>query len=195
MNRILQHPRRQFVAVALSVAALAATGVAPAFSAGAVEASTTTTSSAVRCPAVTWGSTPETSPNSTPDAIVGARAGRHACFDRFVVDIAGAPAGFDVRYVDAVYFGGAGHRVDLRGGAVLQVIVRAPAPGALGQNDTEFVDVTGFRTIRQVAMVDAYDLPEALMGLGIRARLPFRVFVLEASSSSSRLVVDVAHHW
>ncbi len=31
--------------------------------------------------------------------------------------------------------------------------------------------------------------------LGVRARLPFRTFVLPGPGSGSRLVVDVAHRW
>jgi hypothetical protein len=34
------------------------------------------------------------------------------------------------------------------------------------------------------------------LGLGVRARLPFRAFVLEGSSAHvDRLVIDVAHRW
>ena len=33
------------------------------------------------------------------------------------------------------------------------------------------------------------------IGLGVRARLPFRVFMLDGPGTSSRLVVDVAHRW
>jgi len=192
MNHALRRTRLRVV-VALAAIGLGATGIVAATSAGASEASTARTSAARRCPPVTWGSTPETLSGSAPDAIVGARAGRHTCFDRFVVDIAGAAAGFDVRYVDAVYFGGAGHRVELRGSAVLRVIVRAPAPGTIGHNETELVDVDGFRTIRQVAMVDAELMPRSMMALGVRARLPFRVFVI--AGPTSRVVVDVAHRW
>lgn len=33
------------------------------------------------------------------------------------------------------------------------------------------------------------------LGLGVRARLPFRVFALDGPGDGSRLVVDVAHRW
>ncbi|MDQ1596268.1 MAG: hypothetical protein QOH40_2824, partial [Arthrobacter pascens] len=33
------------------------------------------------------------------------------------------------------------------------------------------------------------------LGLGVRARLPFKVFTLAGPGSGSRLVIDVAHHW
>ena len=36
---------------------------------------------------------------------------------------------------------------------------------------------------------------QATIGLGVRARLPFRVFTLTGPGSGSRLVVDVAHRW
>ncbi|HEX2064459.1 MAG TPA: hypothetical protein VHE80_08555 [Acidimicrobiales bacterium] len=32
-------------------------------------------------------------------------------------------------------------------------------------------------------------------GLGVWARLPFRVFKLDGPGTSSRIVVDVAHRW
>jgi hypothetical protein len=33
------------------------------------------------------------------------------------------------------------------------------------------------------------------IGLGVRARLPFRAFTLDGPGSGSRLIVDVAHSW
>ena len=33
------------------------------------------------------------------------------------------------------------------------------------------------------------------IGLGVRARLPFRVFTLDGPGNGSRLVIDVAHRW
>ena len=58
------------------------------------------------------------------------RAGRHACFDRLVVDLGGQDVRFgsyDVRYVPLVHADGSGAAVPLRGGADLQVVLRAPA--------------------------------------------------------------------
>jgi hypothetical protein len=34
-----------------------------------------------------------------------------------------------------------------------------------------------------------------MIGLGVRARLPMRVFNLAGPGSRSRLVIDVTHHW
>ena len=33
------------------------------------------------------------------------------------------------------------------------------------------------------------------LGLGVRARLPFRVFSLAGPGDGSRVVIDVAHRW
>jgi hypothetical protein len=59
----------------------------------------------------------------------------------------------------------------------------------------EVVDVSGYRTLRQVAWLGSFEGRTGL-GIGTRARLPFRAFVLEGSSAGvDRLVIDVAHRW
>ena len=58
----------------------------------------------------------------------------------------------------------------------------------------ELVDVSGFRTFRQIAGAGSFE-GQTTIGLGVRARLPFRVFVLDGPGTGSRLVVDVAHRW
>lgn len=57
--------------------------------------------------------------------------------------------------------------------------------------------MTGFRTFRQVAWAGTFD-GESTVGLGIRARLPYRVILIVGPSwngEDRRLVVDVAHRW
>ena len=61
-------------------------------------------------------------------------------------------------------------------------------------NPLELRDVTGYRTFRQVVDAGSYE-GYSSFGLGVRARLPFRVFALDGPGTSSRLVVDVAHRW
>jgi hypothetical protein len=56
-------------------------------------------------------------------------------------------------------------------------------------NRAELVDVTGFQTFRQVAWAGSFEGTTSV-GLGVRARLPFRVITL-----ADRIVVDVAHFW
>jgi hypothetical protein len=139
--------------------------------------------------------------------ILDVRAGQHACFDRLVVDLGGRDlvfGSYDVRYVPVVAQDGSGEAVPVRGAADLQVVVRAPAydigtgePTYQPADRSEAVDVAGFRTFRQVAWAGSFE-GQSTIALGVRARLPFRVFPLAAlpgSEQGPRLVIDVAHRW
>ncbi len=155
--------------------------------------------------AVRWGSLPRAGEplSMTTAPITDIRAGRHACFDRLVVDVAGSLRGaYDVRYEPSVRIDGSGDLLPLRGGAFLAVVVRAPTndfeTGAVTyqpRNQDELVGVSGFRTFRQLAFRGTFE-GNTTLGLGVRARLPFRVFVLPGKTfGTQRLVVDVAHRW
>lgn len=176
------------------VIGLAFTG-APA----AVVATSANADSATAC-AVQWGSLPEASNQASRAKLVDVRSGRHRCFDRLVIDLDNRPAGYSVRYVKTVRYDGSGELVRLRGDRQLEVVVRAPAYNQKGQptyrpeNRRELTDVTGYRTFRQVAWAGSFE-GQTTMGLGVRARLPFRVFTLGGPGVGSRLVIDVAHHW
>ncbi|WP_433660054.1 AMIN-like domain-containing (lipo)protein [Nocardia sp. CA-128927] len=147
-----------------------------------------------------WGSLDKTSPAMTAAPITGIRSGQHECFDRLVVDVAGSGAGYRVGYVDAMTLDGSGKLVPLRGGAVLNVVILAPAHNDAGQetfrpgNRNELVDVAGYQTFRQVAWGGTFE-GQTTVGLGVRARLPMRVFTLDGPGGGSRVVVDVAHFW
>jgi hypothetical protein len=106
-----------------------------------------------------------------------------------------------VEYVDAVRSPGSGEVVRLRGGAFLQITLQNPAhdistgvPTYNPANRNELVNVTGWQTFRQVALVSDFEGYTDL-GLGVRARLPFRVFSLAGPGGGSRVVIDVAHRW
>jgi hypothetical protein len=128
------------------------------------------------------------------------RSGRHACYDRLVVDLTGSLDGYRVEYVREVRTDGAGTLVPLRGGARLRIIVLAPAyddayrPTYAPTDPAELRDVAGYRTFRQVADAGSFE-GQTTLGLGVRARLPVRAFVLAGPGTGSRLVVDVAHRW
>jgi hypothetical protein len=138
---------------------------------------------------ITWGSLPKADERYTDAEITGLRAGRHACFDRLVVDVAGPITGYRVGYVPQVVQDGSGFPVPLRGGAFLEVVVlgtdydRTGVPG-----------VGGFQTFRQVAHAGFFE-GQTTLGLGVRARLPFRVLQLAGPGGGSRIVIDVAHRW
>jgi hypothetical protein len=156
---------------------------------------------------ITWGSVAKADPVMTQAPVTGARVGRHDCFDRFVVDLGGRPAGgYSVRYIDPPYRAeGSGAPLFVAGGAVLSLSVHAPAYDDNGKatvpwygtdivvHPDEF-EAAGFRTFRDLIWGGSYEGYSAF-GLGVRARLPFRVMRLDGPGAGSRLVVDVAHRW
>jgi hypothetical protein len=143
-----------------------------------------------------WGSMPKAVTTGSTGQVVNVRAGRHACFDRLVLDVEGEVRGYFVEYVDLVRQDGSGDVVPVLGGARLQVTATAPASatGGLARRGSQLVDVTGYRTFRQVAWAGSFE-GNTTIGVGVRARLPFRVFILDGPGGKSRLVVDVAHRW
>ncbi|WP_051683827.1 hypothetical protein [Blastococcus sp. URHD0036] len=153
--------------------------------------------------ATAWGSLPEAAGPLGTGRVDDIRAGRHDCFDRLVVDVDGAggrDVGYDVRYVSVFTEDGRGDAVPLRGAADLQVVVRSPAYDHAGHSTydpaprTEAVDVSGYSTFRQVAWGGSFE-GYSTIGLGVRARLPFRVTVLDGPGNDARVVIDVAHTW
>ncbi|MCD1143966.1 hypothetical protein LQU92_01755 [Kocuria sp. LUK] len=151
---------------------------------------------------ITWGSLPkgrtgEVVPPHVPH-VTDIRAGRHACFDRLVVDLDGKAAGYSVAYRQFTGVG-SGAPLPLRG-TDLVIVVNAPAYDDEGRGTADFddpeeiVDVRGYPTFRQVAWGGSFEA-RTVVGLGVRARLPFRAFVLDGPGEGSRLVVDVAHRW
>lgn len=143
-----------------------------------------------------WGSTPETRAGMSRGAVYDVRAGRHACFDRLVLDVDVPLAGWSVRYVDQVKQDGSGRPVTVRGGARLEVVARVGVRpgGSFFASPGNLVDAAGYRSFRHVAWAGSFE-GVTTIGLGVRARLPFRAFVLPGPGAGSRLVVDVAHGW
>lgn len=148
----------------------------------------------------TWGSQSKKAETISLGVVVDLRAGRHDCYDRLVIDVDDGTAGYAVQYVDELVEDGRGNIVPLRGGADLEVRVFSPAHDDNGQatyapiNRAEAVPVRGFATFRQVNFLGTFE-GQTQIGLGVRARLPFRSFVLDGPGNGSRLVVDVAHRW
>ncbi|MEU5692607.1 hypothetical protein [Actinosynnema sp. NPDC020468] len=169
--------------LALVVAAVTGLALTTAFTASAAACETG------------WGSLPRFAPATTAGELTDIRGGRQDCYDRLVFDFRGTDDGYSVQYVDEVYEEGSGKVVPLRGGAKLQVVVYSPAYDASGHptyvfaNRRELVDVSTYSTFRQVAFAGSFE-GQTTVGLGTRARLPFRVFTLPG-----RVVVDVAHTW
>ena len=168
-------------------------------------AATTSAEAAAPSCGITWGSlakTPAPLAGATAGAITNVRSGGHACFDRLVIDLSGrGGASSSVRYVNAVLSQGQGAPVPLRGGAKLEIVVRAPDYDVLTglpiyrpASPRELTRTSGLQTFRQVASGGSFEAVTTI-GVGVRARLPMRAFVLAGPGGGSRLVVDVAHHW
>jgi hypothetical protein len=154
---------------------------------------------------ITWGSGPKVHEgvDSTREFIDDIRVGRHACFDRLVIDLGDAP-GFDaysVSYPPNGVQDPTGAPIPLRGAADLEIEVWAKPFDADSvfryepADLAELVDVRGFRTLRQVSWAGAAG-DRTVIGIGTRARLPFRVLVLPGpAAGQQRLVIDIAHRW
>lgn len=147
-----------------------------------------------------WGSLAKADPDMSRAQVINVRTGQHYCFDRLVVDLNGPASGYNVRYVSQVTQDGSGFAVPVRGGARIQITVNAPAYDDNGRatynpaNKAELTNVSGYQTFRQVAWAGSFE-GYTTLGLGVRARLPFRVFTLDGPGAGSRVVVDVAHFW
>lgn len=149
-----------------------------------------TASASTHCP-TGWGSLPKSVQDLRQGEVDGVRTGRHQCFDRVVVDIDGPPGGYLVRYVDQVTADGSGQTVTTPGGARLQLTVQNPSYSntRLG---TRLANVTGYQTLRSVVYAGSFE-GYTTYGVGVRARLPFRVFRIPGSHG--KIVLDVAHKW
>ena len=170
--------------------------IAVAATIGAMAVLAPSTAQAAPYCGITWGSLPkEATPGSTA-LLTNVRVGQHGCYDRLVLDMIGDVHGYSVRYVDQVVFDGSGQPVALRGGARLEVIARAGAEptDSFFLPNAEIANVSQYRTFRHVAWAGSFE-GQTTVGLGVRARLPFRVFILDGPGNGSRLVIDVAHRW
>ncbi|CAL8977853.1 hypothetical protein CELL_02678 [Cellulomonas sp. T2.31MG-18] len=141
---------------------------------------------------IAWGSLQKYSAATSIGSITGVRAGRHACYDRLVIDVAGKVDGYEVQYLPK-------RTTSKAEFAHLQITVDAamidPAGNFTFGSDNNFV-LTGFSKYRTFRAVRGGGLMKnSGISLDVRARLPFRVFTLDGPGSGSRLVVDVAHRW
>jgi hypothetical protein len=165
-----------------------------AMPAGAV-AVPATASAGTSC-ATGWGSLPKANTWRTSSTLESVRTGQHDCFDRIVFDIAGKPGGYRAKYVPNVFRTGAGHLVPLRGGAKFEIVLGVDEFDADGQwaYQEREIGVRGYRTFRQVESAGSNE-GEHHFGIGLRARLPYRIFILEGPGTGGRIVLDVAHRW
>ncbi|MFD3730394.1 hypothetical protein [Streptomyces sp. NPDC058632] len=178
-------------ATALATLALVLAGTSAAPTAAATSQTTTCKTD--------WGSLAKSEPGSV--AMIGSltdvRTGRHDCYDRMVFDIPGMttadPALYRVRYVPGFAHIPSETGIPVEGGAIIEIVFTAPVnqaqyPVAIA-DPLPGLDFSGYQTFRD-AKFGGYYYGGTNIGLGVRAKLPFRVLVLP-----DRLVVDVAHSW
>ncbi|MGW8953922.1 AMIN-like domain-containing (lipo)protein [Streptomyces sp. NPDC055709] len=145
-----------------------------------------------------WGSLLKSAADTNAAPLTNIRTGRHDCYDRIVFDVPYATeVGYHVGYVDTFHQDGSGRPIPVGGGAILEILVNAPSHDAdyrptypaKPARPLPGVNLTGYRTFKDTKFGASYE-GQTQVGLGVRARLPFRVLQLDG-----RLVVDVAHSW
>jgi hypothetical protein len=186
----------------LGLAVLVAGLAGGAGAAGATQqAGTTMAAAATPYCGITWGSASKSGGTLSQAPLSAVRTGRHACYDRVVFEFNGPVNGYSVHYGET-YTDGEGLALSpyTAGSALLAVSLRAPA------YDEEHVSTFPYRTGAHVSNVLRYrTLRDVVFGgsfegyttfaVGVRARLPYRVFVLSGPGTHSRIVLDVAHRW
>jgi hypothetical protein len=167
--------------------------------------------SAARAPAACaevqrWGSGPRQQLVLSSAPLYLVRVGRHDCYERVVVDLNGPDAvGYAVRYVPVVREDGSGTPRPVAGKAALELVVGAPALGlddqghqpgnVLAEPGADFFtagQLAGWRSLREVRYAGSFE-GQTTIAVGVRERVPFRVFtVLDARDQIRRVVLDVA---
>ena len=146
-----------------------------------------------------WGSQAEAAGDHGTAPLGKVRTGRHECFDRVVFEIDGPAPGYKVEYVPEVRTQGEGAVLPLAGGADLNVVLLTNVFDELGHlhysgRVGDRLNVKGYKTLRDVKFGGCFE-GYTTFGVGVRARLPFRVFTLAGPGDHSRIVLDVAHRW
>jgi hypothetical protein len=153
-----------------------------------------------------WGSGPRQQLVLSSAPLYLVRVGRHDCYERVVVDLNGPDAvGYAVRYVPVVREDGSGTPRPVAGKAALELVVGAPALGlddqghqpgnVLAEPGADFFtagQLAGWRSLREVRYAGSFE-GQTTIAVGVRERVPFRVFtVLGARDQIRRVVLDVA---
>jgi hypothetical protein len=178
---------------ALALAGLAGIAIATPAS-GAVPAALARVVAATSDCGITWGSLDRSAGDLSQAAVFTVRTGRHDCFDRLVFEFDGPAAGYHVSYGEA-YTQGQGTALSpyTAGGALLAVTLLEPA-SLTNRTGDHLANVAGYHTLRDVVFGGSYE-GYTTFAVGVRARLPFQVFVLSGPGTHSRIVLDVAHVW
>jgi len=167
---------------------------------GAVSAGTASASTPY-C-GITWGSLPKAGGSLHQAPLVTTRTGQHPCYDRLVFEFDGNADGYRVEYASEVYTEGQGLPLSgqTAGGALIKVALLEPTTDLSGHSTYpqpvggHVANLAGYQTLRDVVFGGSFE-GYTTFAVGVRARLPMRVFVLSGPGSHSRIVLDVAHRW
>lgn len=187
--------RRSRLLIATTLLASGLLGLAPVAVASTITAPALAPATA--CATVYWGSLEKAAGTHSSKTVHNVRTGQHTCFDRLVVDLNGKNVGYSVKYVNEVHKPGSGEQVELTGGAILAVTVKAPAytdQGIPTYLPGPSVRTLNYSTFKQQAYLGSVE-GQTELAMSTRARLPMRAFVLDGPGNVSRLVIDVAHYW
>jgi hypothetical protein len=143
---------------------------------------------------ITWGSLAKNGGTLSPAELVTTRTGEATCYDRVVFELSGPANGYQVGYTSVVSSEGQGLPLSVAGGALLGVHLLEPSDGYPHATGDHVAAVAGYRTFRDVVYGGTFE-GHTTFAVGVRARLPFRVFVLAGPGSHSRIVLDVANRW
>lgn len=140
---------------------------------------------------IRWGSLEKlVEPYEGSTTLTNVRVGRHACYDRLVIDMAGPANGYLVFVQETD-----------DGRAYLSIITAGLVPREYyGRFEPSVAEFRTFRDV-QLGNTGTEAVGSSQIDVRLRARLPFRVFTLPgggqhaAPGTQARLVVDVAHRW
>jgi hypothetical protein len=186
------------IGAAVAVLVLAGTTLGTAAGTAGAETRAEGSRAVAACP-TGWGSGAKGGPAVGADHLRDIRTGRHTCYDRIVFEVPGGDqVTYQVQYVDRLYADGSGQYIPVAGGAILAIHIGAWSfdleagvptyPGVVGKR-LPGVNISGYSTFRDTRFGGTFE-GQTTVGLGVRARLPFRVLQLD-----DRVVVDVAHRW
>lgn len=167
----------------------------------ATAASAGTAAPAASC-ATHWASLPKSGGTLSVAPLIAVRTSQHGCYDQVVFEFSGRASGYRLQYGRPVTQGtGVDLAPYMAGGALLQVVLLDPdhniRTGAITyahKPGDHVANILGDRTLRDVIYGGSFE-GYTCFGVGVRTRLPFRVFVLPGPGTHSRIVVDIAHQW
>ncbi|MET7621860.1 hypothetical protein [Streptomyces sp. NPDC005408] len=147
-----------------------------------------------------WGSGTKSKADTDAKPLRNITTSQSTCYDRMIFDVKGVSGkiGYHVGYVATFHQDGSGEQIPVNGGAILQILVSAPSYDPATNKPTypaqaakplPGVKITGYKTFKDTKF-GASSEGQTQIGLGVRAKLPFRV-----QQSGDKLIVDVAHTW